>query len=213
MKVKVSKKGKTKNYKVISSWDEVTLEKWVKLASLEKLSNSKEAQGLIEALSDLPNDVISKLSIQNIAVLLDRIAEVQAQKDDKLKKFITIEGKEYGFHPSLSEITLGEYADIETFIQKGLGNYLPEIMAILYRPIVERKNNAYIIEPYDGKLDVRAEQMKKMKAAEVESALVFFWNFVKELLKILPSFLMELHTERQKDLRTKILAQNGVTSA
>ena len=184
MKVKVSKKGKTKNYKVISSWDEVTLEKWVKLASLEKLSNSKEAQGLIEALSDLPNDVISKLSIQNIAVLLDRIAEVQAEKDDKLKKFITIEGKEYGFHPSLSEITLGEYADIETFIQKGLGDYLPEIMAILYRPIVE-----------------------------IESALVFFWNFVKELLKILPSFLMELHTERQKDLRTKILVQNGVTSA
>ena len=34
---------------------------------------------------------------------------------------------EYGFHPDLDSITLGEYADIETFIKNGIEKNLPEL--------------------------------------------------------------------------------------
>jgi len=33
MKVKIKKAGKTKDYNLINSWSDVTLEKWVKLSS------------------------------------------------------------------------------------------------------------------------------------------------------------------------------------
>jgi hypothetical protein len=38
MKVKIKKKGKVKQFKLISSWEEVTLEKWLKLIDF----NNKE---------------------------------------------------------------------------------------------------------------------------------------------------------------------------
>ena len=37
-----------------------------------------------------------------------------------LKNVIEIDGVEYGFHPNLDDITLGEYADLETFIKMGI---------------------------------------------------------------------------------------------
>ena len=76
---------------------------------------------------------------------------------------------------------------------------LPEIMAILYRPIVEEKNDVYTIKAYDGDIRIRAEQMKQMSAEQVQSALVFFYTFANESLQTLQSFL----TERLKEMKTQ----------
>ena len=112
---------------------------------------------------------------------------------------IKIEGVEYGFHPDLDSITLGEYADIETFIKNGIEKHLPELMAVLYRPIKEKKNDIYIIDAYDGNIRLRTEEMKKMSAQQVQSALVFFYTLGKELSEILPLYLME----RLKETKTQ----------
>ena len=191
MEIQIEKNKKTRKYKSIKSWSDVTLEKWLKLISIKTKSKSKEAKKTIAALSDIPEKLIDELSIQDVALLLDKLAVMQNSKDTVLKKIITVEGVEYGFHPSLDSITLGEYADIETFIKNGIENNLANIMAVLYRPVKEKKNKIYTIEAYDGNIEIRAEVFKKMAAEQVESALVFFWLLGKELSVILPSFLME----------------------
>ena len=94
-------------------------------------------------------------------------------------------------HPDLSEITLGEYADLETFMVGDLKNNLPEIMAILFRPIKEKDGDVYTIEAYDGNIKIRAEKMKKMSAEQVQQVLVFFWTFVRIFIMILPLSLVE----------------------
>jgi hypothetical protein len=191
MEIQIEKNKKTRKYKTIKTWSDVTLEKWLKLISIKTKSKSKEAKKTIAALSDIPQKLIDELSIQDVALLLDKLAVMQNSKDTVLKKMITVEGVEYGFHPSLDSITLGEYADIETFIKNGIENNLANIMAVLYRPVKEKKNQIYTIEAYDGNIEIRAEVFKKMAAEQVESALVFFWLLGKELSVILPSFLME----------------------
>ena len=130
---------------------------------------------------------------------MSRIAELQQEQDTKLKRIIEIEGVEYGFHPDLDSITLGEYADIETFIKNGIEKHLPELMAVLYRPIKEKKNDIYIVHAYDGNIRFRVEEMKKMSAQQVQSALVFFYNLGKELSEILPLYLME----QLKEMKTQ----------
>ena len=122
---------------------------------------------------------------------MSKLSELQAKQDSSLKRVIEVEGKRYGFHPNLEEITLGEYADIETMIKNDIEKNMPEVMAILYRPIVEEKNDVYTIEAYDGDISIRAEQMKKMSAEQVQSALLFFYNLGKELSMTLPLYLME----------------------
>ena len=50
MKVKIKKKGKVKEFKLINKWEDVTLEKWIKLVDYHKLSKSEEALETIKAL-------------------------------------------------------------------------------------------------------------------------------------------------------------------
>ncbi len=212
MKVKIKKEGNTKDFNLIKTWSDVTLEKWVKLVDLHKGSRSNEALKTITALSDIPKQLVNELGIKDVAIIMDKIAELQRKSDGRLRNVITVEGKDYGFHANLEDITLGEWADIETFIKLGIEKQMPEIMAVLYRPIIERKNDKYIIEAYDGNIAIRAEEFKKMKAEQVQSAMVFFWNLGNELLKILPLYLTERVKKIQELLKDRTLQTNGVTS-
>ena len=83
-------------------------------------------------------------------------------------------------------------------------------MSILYRPIIERESDAYIIKAYDGNIDVRAEKLKRMKAENVESCLVFFWHFVSALLVNIPLSLAKPE-ETQVVTPTKLLEKSGAT--
>ena len=210
MKVKIKKEGKTKQYNVISKWSEVSLENWLKLVEAETGSKTNEALETIAALSDIPKQLVKELGIQDVAVIMNRIGELQQEQDSKLKRIIEVEGKEYGFHPDLDSITLGEYADIETFIKNGIENNLPELCAVLYRPITAKgENGVYTIEAYDGNISIRAEEMKKMSAEQVQSALVFFWNLGKILFEILPLYLMERLNKMGKNLQVKVSQKSG----
>jgi len=199
MKVKVKKEGKVKEFKLISSWEDVTLEKWLQLIDLQTGTKTEEATETIAALSNIPKQLVKELALRDVAVIMSRIAELQNKQDTKLKRIIEIDGVEYGFHPDLDSITLGEYADIETFIKGGIENNLPELMAVLYRPIKEKKNDIYVIDAYDGNIRLRTEEMKKMSAQQVQSALVFFYTLGKELSEILPLYLME----QLKEMKTQ----------
>jgi len=198
MKVKIKKGSKSKEFNLINSWSDVTLETWLKLIDFETGTKTEEATETIAALSDIPKQLVKELSLSDVAVIMSKIGELQAKQDTKLKRIIEVNGVEYGYHPQLSEITLGEYADIEQFIKNGIENNLPELMAVLYRPIKEKKNDIYIIDSYDGDIRLRAEEIKQMSAEQVQSALVFFYNFVKELSLILPSYLMEMQKEMKQ---------------
>ena len=212
MKVKIKKEGKVKQFKLISNWEDVTLEKWLKLIEFTKGTKAKEAEETIAALSNIPKQLIKELSLQDVAIIMSRIAELQQEQNSSLKRIIEIDGVEYGFHPDLSEITLGEFADIETFIKNDIEKNLPELMAVLYRPIKEKKNDIYIIEAYDGNISIRAEETKKMSMEQVHSALVFFYHLGKILSMTLPSYLMEMLTEMKMQSQQKISQVSGLGS-
>ena len=191
MKVKINKDGKEKQFKLISSWDDVTLENYIKLVDFHTGTKSKQALETIAELSNIPKELIKQLELKDVAEIMSKVSEMQQEQDGSLKRVIEIDGKRYGFHPDLDSITLGEWADIETLVGKDIEKNLPEVMAIMYRPIVEEKNDIYTIEAYDGNISIRAEEMKKMSASQVQSALVFFYLFVKKLQRILELFSLE----------------------
>jgi len=209
MKVKIKKQGKVKEFKLISKWEDVTLEKWLKLIDFHKGTKSKEAQETIAALSNIPKDLINQLELKDVAVIMSKLSELQAKQDSSLKRIVEVNGKRYGFHPNLDEITLGEYADIETMIKNDIEKNMPEVMAILYRPIVEENNDVYTIEAYDGNITIRAEEMKKMSAEQVQSALVFFYHFATILLLTLESSLTQVLKEMKMQLPQNLLQKSG----
>ena len=82
-------------------------------------------------------------------------------------------------------------------------------MAVLYRPITEKKNDIYTIAAYDGDIRMRTEEMKQMSAEQVQAALFFFYNFAKKLSLILPSYLMERLKEMNQQLPQNPLRKSG----
>jgi len=192
MRVKINKGGKQKKFKLIDKWSDVTLENWIKLVENKSSSKTKEARKTIAALSNIPTELIDQLSLSDVAIMMQKVSELQQGDDAAFRRLITIDNKEYGFHPNLDEITLGEYADLETFIRADIQKSLPEVMAILYRPVTEKGDNGvYTIQAYDGNIRIRAEQMKKMSAEEVHNALVFFYLLGREFLASMPSVLTD----------------------
>ena len=199
MKVKIKKQGKTESFNLINSWADVNLSTWLQLIDFETGTKTEEATETIAALSDIPKKLIKELSLSDVAVIMSKVGELQAKQDTKLKRIIEINGVEYGFHPDLDSISLGEYADIEQFIKNGIDKQLPELMSVLYRPVKLKKNDTYIIDSYDGDIRLRAEEMKQMSAEQVQSALVFFYTLGKVLSEIMPLYLME----RLKETKTQ----------
>tara|TARA_R110000744_G_scaffold196593_1_gene315893 strand:+ start:16578 stop:17183 length:606 start_codon:yes stop_codon:yes gene_type:complete len=188
MRVNVKKDGENKSYTIIDSWEDVTLEKWAALIAKTKKAKGKAAEAIasITSLSSLPADLLRELSLNDVAKLMNKLADIQSRANSELKNKIVVEGETYGFMPDLSSITIGEYADLEHCIGEGLQDNLHKVMAILYRPITKAKDHWYDIEPYNIETKkVREQIFKKMPAETVEAALVFFWTFVSVLL---PSF-------------------------
>tara|TARA_R100000781_G_scaffold113642_2_gene82587 strand:+ start:702 stop:1298 length:597 start_codon:yes stop_codon:yes gene_type:complete len=188
MKVKIKEKGKQRKYKVITNWSDVTLERWAKLISIKSGTKSEEARDTIAALSDIPKKLIDKLELYHIAAIMQALGTMQREEKTCLREVIEIDGKEYGFHPDLESLTLGEYADLETYL-KDMENNMAEIMAILFRPVVAKEGDFYQIEAYDGEIKLRTEVMRKISADKVQDALVFFYNFAAILLPTMLSFL------------------------
>ena len=192
MKVKIKKQGKVKQFNLINSWEDVTLETWIKLTDFATGTKTEEATKTIAALSNIPKKLVKELALSDVVAIMSKVSKLQEKQDTKLKRLVKINEIEYGFHPDLDSITLGEYADIEQFIKLGIDKHLPELMAILYRPIKEKhKNGIYVIDAYDGNIRMRTEEMKQMSAEQVQSALVFFYHLGKILSEILPLYLMQ----------------------
>jgi hypothetical protein len=85
-------------------------------------------------------------------------------------------------------------------------------MAVLYSPIKLKKNDIYIIEPYDGDIRLRAEEMKQMSATQVHSALVFFYHLGSVLLTTLQLSLIEVLQGMKTQSQVNPLPTSGVGS-
>ena len=192
MKVKIKKEGKVESFNLINSWSDVNLDTWIKLTDYTTGTKTEEAAKTIAALSDIPKKLIKELALIDVALIMSKIGELQSKQDSNLKRIIEINEVKYAFHPELDSISLGEYADIEQFIKNGIDKNLPELMAILYRPLKEKhKNGVYVIDAYDGDIKMRAEEMKQMSAEQVQAALFFFYNLGKELSEIILLYSMQ----------------------
>lgn len=207
MQIDINNKGNKQSYEIMS-WKDVTLEKWVRLIEAEKEEEVDKVLEKVNVMSTIPKELVEQLSIQDVAKILELINDLQKTGAREFKRVIKVDGVEYGFIPDLEEITLGEYADIQHYIKVGIDNSMNKIMAVLYRPIVEKNKDAYSIEAYNSEtMRIRADKFLEMKAIDVQAALVFFYNLANELMTILPLYLAEVMKKLQE--QTKSLLTNG----
>ena len=111
-------------------------------------------------------------------------------------------GTEYGFIPSLEDMSFGEYVDLDTFI--GDNDNLHRAVNVQYRPIEHRKGNRYTIKEYEPNT---SEIAKDMPLDAVLGAVVFFYNLGKDLSLVM---LNSLDKKNEQTLAEYLTSQpNG----
>jgi hypothetical protein len=128
-------------------------------------------------------DTIESISISDLNKIYKHLSKViEGAFSNELKPIIKIGGKSYGFHPRLNEMTTGEWADLEEELQEqgDLFKAMPQILAILYRPIVKvkwwKRKKTYEIEKYSPRHIENADKMKEVDMETASGMALFFWT-------------------------------------
>ena len=128
------------------------------------------------------------------------------KKESELIRRFDLKGVDMGFVPNLEFISLGEYVDLEEYIQDW--DNMHKAMAVLYRPVNFKSKQTYTIAPYEPSDDI-SELMKDMPLSVVMSSMVFFYNLGRELLEAIPTFITKSLNKEETYLFKQILEVNG----
>ena len=113
---------------------------------------------------------------------------------------------EFGFCPSLDDLSFGEFVDIENTISDW--DTMHKAMAVLYRPITERIDSKYKIEKYRG--DSWHDAMLQMPSSVAVSAINFFFHLEADLLKATLPYSNESQISNPKPEEQTTSTDNGV---
>jgi len=146
---------------------------------------------------------VGKIKAADVDKYAAHITSLFEQDQKHVLKF-DLKGVQFGFMPSLDEITYGENKDVTAYLNDW--QTMHKAMAVLYRPIKQRLGARYLIEDYEGSHKY-SETMKEMPLGVVMGAMVFFYNLTNALLKVIPSYLEKAVAKEQTT--GAISAENG----
>ena len=167
--------------------NELTLGQYQKFIKIQKDNGDGTfvAQKMIEIFCGIDLKDTFKIKITDINEIVKIINELLDIKPELINKF-TLGDQEYGFIPVLEDISLGEYIDIENFMQDW--EEMHKAMNVLYRPIKQKYKDKYDIIDYDAK---ESDIMKDMPLDVAFSSVVFFYNLGIELSSNMMDYLTQ----------------------
>ena len=174
-----------------SSLNEITLRHYKQFLDIQK--ENKEDRFLnakmIQVFCKVNLEQVMRLKLSDSESIVKIISDMFEEKPALVKKF-KIGKTEYGFHPELDAMTLGEYIDLDTFISDW--DNMEKAMNVLYRPVLVSVKERYSIEDYN--IDT-ASDMLDMPMDAVMSAVFFLWNLGIELSTAMTNSLDNQETE------------------
>jgi hypothetical protein len=137
------------NDRVVKVKPEITIEQFQRLKAKEDLYKSSPAD-LLSMLLSVPVNELKDLPLNQMefvqSYLMSQMTESSLK--DELYNVFTYDGIEYGLENDWSKLAWGAWMDMEVFSSENIEESIHLIMAILYRPIIEKKNGKYKISPY-----------------------------------------------------------------
>ena len=186
--------GDVSKYELPTDWKEVSISQYANLMKVLEIEEMNDIENIIrtlEALIGIESRILTKAPLKHLKEVYAELSILTSkQPSNYLKKVIEIEGIEYGMIPNFEDLTLGEFADLDNYLQDSWNN-LDKIFAVLYRPIVERKGDKYIIEDYTLKdiKDRRKIFSDRLSIDTAFGAMVFFYDIGSKLTENMVSYL------------------------
>lgn len=166
------------------NWNEITLKQYIAIQEdLENYKDDPQAQMdfLIYHLCGITADEIQSLTTDSYNKIKNEVTIFfENQTHYELQPIVKIGDTEYGFEPNLSQMSYGAYVDVTKGDTIQLDSNWARVMSILYRPIVKKQFNTYLIEPYEGYINENIWLNQKMDIHF--GAYFFFVHLLRDLL-------------------------------
>lgn len=124
---------------------DISIAKYKKFIAMATEENSDE-QAMFHFCGLTP-DQQQRMKASDRIEIRGKIANALEEKPQLTQTF-KLNGVEYGFHPKIEDISMGEYVDLDEYFKDPYHN-ATQVLGVLYRPITEKKYGKYLIENYD----------------------------------------------------------------
>ena len=180
--------------------------KAVTLAQYIDYQNAVDASERVRVITGKSMDSIKLLQANVIDEIIMKFEAAIQLCADGFEHKVRIGAIELGFIPDLTEMTFGEYVDLDSNCNnlykdgKLNANAALKMMAILYRPVMAKWAGRYDIEKYDStKVGRYIDSVKQLTLDHVLNVLLFFSSLEQELygssLDYLAKEITEIVTE------------------
>ena len=169
--------------RVPTSWEEVTLERFVEIMRMQEEKGEDEDIDIIDVMGILigkDKAYINALPSEFVEKILSYLSFLNTPIDQKPQSEVTIDGEIYHIN-YMEKLSFGEYTDANTVMQGDKFNYAA-LLGILCRKKGERYTEDYIA----GTLDDRVEMWNNQPITNVYPLITFFlmlWNASEGHLK------------------------------
>tara|TARA_R100000458_G_scaffold55931_1_gene60357 strand:- start:2514 stop:3143 length:630 start_codon:yes stop_codon:yes gene_type:complete len=174
-----------KRYTMPETWEEMDIKTYISVMSLldEDDEELEQMIKLVHLITGIPKKDINSLNVNQINELKEEIDKlVSSDMNKELKHIIKIDDVEYGFNPNISEMSIGEFADIEHYLKEDIHKNLHKVLSVLYRPIKNKQGDKYSIIDYKPDKDRQELFLNRLKVGDFSGASAFFLTLGKELL-------------------------------
>jgi hypothetical protein len=202
------------NLIVPESLNEITLGQYQKFYKL--INNNPDSefvrQKTVSIFCNVEMKDVRQMLLSSIDEVYNGLIELFNGSPELISRF-TINNIEFGLIPNFDDMSAGEFADLDDYNSDV--EQWHKCMAVLYRPVTNKLDNLYEIEPYIKKrnkflmffynlfnnkkgiqlykgTEQYAETMKDTPVAIVLAVQVFFYNLSKELLIVTMDYLEQL---------------------
>ncbi len=168
-----------------SDLSEISLKQYKKFLKIQE--NNEDSYFLqckmIEIFCNLDAKSVRLLKLADadkVVQILNKMFEAKPQ----LIRTFKLGNIEYGIIPSLDEISLGEYVDLDTYM--GDWQNMQIAMNVLYRPIKEKIGDKYLIKEYDVE---SKDILQEIPMDVVFGSIFFLYNLGIDLSKAMMDYL------------------------
>lgn len=194
-----------------TSLDEIPLLHYQKYMDICKGSDDAEflGQKMIQIFCGIELKEVVKIGFNDMLELVNHFNKLFSEIP-KIKPTFKINELELGLIPNFDKISWEEYIELETHFLNF--DSFHKALAVLYRPVIEKKKEQYLIAPFNN-VEEFGDLMKYTPLSVALSSHVFFLNLEKELLtatiNYLQKSLAKLTTTNMEILAKKLNFQNS----
>ena len=163
--------------KIVQVKPHLTIQQYQRLKSNEEKYQNSSVETL-SLYTDIPVNQLKDLPLEQVNFVQEYITSqiTNNSMKDELHNIFTHNGVEYGLENDWTKLAWGGWVDLEVFASDKIEDNIHYIMAVLYRPVIDKKKGKYTIKPYKADdIEDRANEFLTLPVNYWFGASVFFF--------------------------------------